>query len=427
MATHSAEVAVPPQANTNNSAVAPSNGISADEIALYDRQIRLWGMKAQERIRNANILLITIKALGNEIAKNIVLAGVNSLTVIDHEIVTEADLGSQFFLSAAEGHIGMNRALAASPALQRLNPRVRINVDTNPISLQPALFYAAFDIVIATDLDSNMLDIINTATRLAGRPFYAAASHGMYGFLFADLIEHDYVIERARSNVTTKLGQEARSKTRSVLNISPKPGDDKMELVTKREVYSTWLLASDLAKLEDDVLRSARRRKVVTPILSCLRALWTFTGLYNAPPDANNHEQLKQFTLLCGDKHKALGLPSETLKSEVLRTFLQNIGLEIAPVVAVLGGQLAQDVINVLGGTQQPIQNFVIFDGGSMEATQYALHPEGPLGRSLLATSDLGVGMGTAAGDPAMMGVVATGIFGAVTVPLIQDEVISLD
>src|SRR4051794_28084027 len=30
--------------------------ISADEIALYDRQIRLWGVKAQERLRSAKIL-----------------------------------------------------------------------------------------------------------------------------------------------------------------------------------------------------------------------------------------------------------------------------------------------------------------------------------------------------------------------------------
>jgi ubiquitin-like 1-activating enzyme E1 A len=413
------------QAESNGSAPA-ANGISADEIALYDRQIRLWGMKAQEKIRNANILLITIKALGNEIAKNLVLAGIGSITVVDHEVVTEADLGAQFFLSAADGHIGMNRAVAASAAIQRLNPRVRVIVDQVDIRLKPPSFYGDFNIVIATDLDSNMLDIINTATRLSGRAFYAASSLGMYGFLFADLIEHDYVIQRARSNMTTATGKE--TKTRSIIAVSTKADDDKIELVTKRELYSTWLLASDVATLPDDVLRSARRRRVVTPVLSCLRALWAFTGLYNAPPNANDREQLKEFTRLAQEKHKALGLPAETLRSEVLRSFLQNIGSEISPVAAVLGGQLAQDVINVLGQTQQPIQNFVIFDGGAMEATMYPLHPDGPLGRALLS-SQMDVSMGTANGDEALMGAVATGMFGPVTVPTIVDpsQVISLD
>lgn len=39
-----------------------------------------------------------MKALANEVAKNLVLAGIGSLTIIDHESVTENDLEGQFFL-----------------------------------------------------------------------------------------------------------------------------------------------------------------------------------------------------------------------------------------------------------------------------------------------------------------------------------------
>lgn len=42
-----------------------------------------------------------MKSLANEVAKNLVLAGIGSLTIIDHETVTEEDLQSQFFLEAA--------------------------------------------------------------------------------------------------------------------------------------------------------------------------------------------------------------------------------------------------------------------------------------------------------------------------------------
>lgn len=59
-------------------------------------------MQAQEKIRSANILLITLKALGNEIAKNLVLAGVGSLTLMDNGLVTDDDLGAQFFISEAD-------------------------------------------------------------------------------------------------------------------------------------------------------------------------------------------------------------------------------------------------------------------------------------------------------------------------------------
>ena len=42
---------------------------------------------------------------------------------------------------------------------------------------------------------------------------------------------------------------------------------------------------------------------------------------------------------------------------------------------AFLGGQLAQDVINVLGQREQPIQNFLLFDGEDSKGPVYALHP----------------------------------------------------
>jgi len=80
--------------------------LSADEIALYDRQLRLWGVEAQNRMRKAHILLINVKALGNEIAKNLVLAGIGSLTVLDQGIVTQEDVATQFFVTDAD--IGKN-------------------------------------------------------------------------------------------------------------------------------------------------------------------------------------------------------------------------------------------------------------------------------------------------------------------------------
>ncbi|KAM0461812.1 hypothetical protein ACHAO4_000997 [Trichoderma viride] len=376
----------------------PDKAITADEIALYDRQIRLWGMAAQAKIQNANILLITIRALANEIAKNLVLAGVGSLTVLDSAIVTEADLGAQFLLSEMENPVGQNRAEAASVALRKLNPRVQVIVDSEGVKSKGPSYFANFDIVIATDLDPDSFNLINTATRINGKAFYAAGTHGMYGFIFSDLIEHDYVIERDLGNVATQLKQETR--TRSIVDVkTKKEGPKVVESVTKRELYSTWFLASDVASLPEEYTKSKRRLKSVSPTLSCLRALWEFMQIQGGRLPSNR-EDLKLFTQIATQKHKALSLPSETLRPEFLRSFLQNLGSEIAPVTAILGGQLAQDVINVLGQKQQPIQNMVIFDGTTMEALMYPLHPEGILGANLLS---LGGGVDTLIPNGGMM------------------------
>ena len=381
---------------------APS-GISADEIALYDRQIRLWGVQAQEKIRSASILLITLRALSNEIAKNLVLAGIKSITIVDHALVTEADLGAQFFISQSD--IGLNRAEAAAPQIRKLNPRVQVVVDTQDIRTKGPDYFGGFDVVIATDLHPDALNIINTATRLNHKPFYAAGVHGFYGFIFSDLIQHEYVIEREKGNRETLL--QAETRTRSVIDVKTKrEGGKLIEMVKKRELYSTWFLASDAASLPAEYLKSRRRLKAVTPILSCLRALWEFLQLQDGRLPKTT-EDLKLFTVIATQKHKALGLPDETLKSEVLRKFLQNLGSEIAPVTAVLGGQLAQDVINVLGARQQPIQNMVLFDGDTMEAPMYALHPEGALGEGLLPLSAGAENGVMVNGDVAMNGGIA--------------------
>ncbi len=142
------------------------------------------------------------------------------------------------------------------------------------------------------------------------------------------------------------------------------------------------------SELPDEIKKSPRRRKarhtrpIVLPCaVGILPAVWSAAG---TPCGAQRARPIHRS---CGDKHKALGLPSETLNSEFLRGFMQNIGCEVAPVTAVLGGQLAQDVITVLGQNQQPIQNFVIFDGNTMAASMYPLHPEGELGSNQLKMS----------------------------------------
>lgn len=230
-----------------------------------------------------------------------------------------------------------------------------------------------FDMVIATDLDLVPFSMVNAACRFVNKPFYAAGSHGMYGFIFADLITHDYVIEREKSNIPTQLKAETMTRTIVATNAKEVNGR-QIEMVTKREMYSPINLANT-SPLPAEQISSRRRKLQVPPLLTCLRALWEFQALTQQSFPSHSHTDLEIFTRLATDKHKELQLPPETLRSEFLRSFLQNVGSEIAPVTAFLGGQLAQDVINVLGQREQPIQNFLLFDSDDAKGPIYALHP----------------------------------------------------
>ncbi|KIX98212.1 uncharacterized protein Z520_06292 [Fonsecaea multimorphosa CBS 102226] len=353
-------------------AVQPQQPMAADEIALYDRQIRLWGMQVQEQLRRANVLLIGMKGLGCEIAKNLVLAGVGVLTILDHEVVEEEDLGTLFFVREAQ--VGQNRAQAALAELQKLNPRVEVYTDPNAAVTKDPEYFQNFDITIATGLIMDVLGTINMACRINGRKFYAADTHGMYGYIFADLLVHDFVIEREQRNKPTKVG-DMETSTKCVRAVESKKENEKtMELITYRETYSPFQLAN-LSPLPARIKNTRRSRTKVTPLLSCLRALFDFQGQMGGRLPAHSRADLELFTRLANQKHLELSLPLETLRSDFLRAFLQNLGSEISPVVAFLGGYLAQDVINVLGQKEQPLQNWLLFDGEEFTATQFSIHP----------------------------------------------------
>ncbi|KAK6544781.1 hypothetical protein TWF694_001464 [Orbilia ellipsospora] len=91
----------------------------------YDRQLRLWGAGGQQALETAHILLINATAAGTETLKNLVLPGVGQFTIVDHAVVTDEDLGTNFFLD--DSCIGLSRAQKTCELLCELNPDVKGN------------------------------------------------------------------------------------------------------------------------------------------------------------------------------------------------------------------------------------------------------------------------------------------------------------
>ncbi|KAM3212516.1 hypothetical protein ACQJBY_065523 [Aegilops geniculata] len=103
--------------------------LTAQETALYDRQIRVWGVDAQKRLSKAHVLVCGVNGTTIEFCKNIVLAGVGSLSLMDDHIVTEDDLNSNFLIPHDESvYGGKSRAEVCCESLKDFNPMVRVAV-----------------------------------------------------------------------------------------------------------------------------------------------------------------------------------------------------------------------------------------------------------------------------------------------------------
>jgi len=75
-------------------------------LFLVDLHVFEFNLPFIFRLRRAKILLIGLQGFGAEICKNIILAGVKSVTVLDSGVVTNEDACSQFL--APRDEIGKN-------------------------------------------------------------------------------------------------------------------------------------------------------------------------------------------------------------------------------------------------------------------------------------------------------------------------------
>lgn len=66
--------------------------MSSDSSSRY-----VLGHEAMKRMQNSNVLISGMRGLGVEIAKNVILGGVRSVTVHDQGVAEWRDLSSQVF------------------------------------------------------------------------------------------------------------------------------------------------------------------------------------------------------------------------------------------------------------------------------------------------------------------------------------------
>lgn len=94
--------------------------------SLYSRQLYVLGHDAMKRMSASNVLIVGLKGLGVEIAKNIALAGVKSLTLYDPAPAAIADLSAQFFLHPED--VGKPRDQITAPRVAELNAYTPVSI-----------------------------------------------------------------------------------------------------------------------------------------------------------------------------------------------------------------------------------------------------------------------------------------------------------
>ncbi|KAI5853989.1 hypothetical protein BZA05DRAFT_395332 [Tricharina praecox] len=162
-------------------AEAPSSTI--DE-GLYSRQLYVLGHEAMKRMSQSDILIVGLKGLGVEIAKNICLAGVKSISLYDPGAVDIADLSAQFFLREAD--VGKRRDEVSAPRLAELNNYTPVEVAPSDVLGQDLSQLSQYKAVVLTDYPLSEQLRINEFCHQNKIAFVSTTTHGLFGNIFCD-------------------------------------------------------------------------------------------------------------------------------------------------------------------------------------------------------------------------------------------------
>ena len=155
---------------------------------LYSRQIGTYGEETMNKISQLNILILGMKGLGIEVAKNIALTGPNRIIIYDPDIIQLKDLGSNYYIK--EENINKNRLdeICINP-LSRLNPYIKVEILKleNKEDFYQKLNQIKLNVIIQTEIRSEKEIIkLDEYCRENQIKFIYGASLGLFGFIFSD-------------------------------------------------------------------------------------------------------------------------------------------------------------------------------------------------------------------------------------------------
>lgn len=165
--------------------------LTDDEKARYDRQLRLWGAGVQAALSASSVLVVGLTGLGAELLKNVALAGVGSLGLLDDGAPPHP---GNFIVPADAAAAGAGAAEASAATLAAMNPFVKLRVVAAPPAgaggLASPSLYAPFSVAVLVGLPAPAAAAAGDACRAAGVKCFAAEARQGGGYLVADLLEH---------------------------------------------------------------------------------------------------------------------------------------------------------------------------------------------------------------------------------------------
>eukprot|EP00996_Jenningsia_fusiforme_P000161 NODE_111_length_3228_cov_56.356087_g101_i0.p1 GENE.NODE_111_length_3228_cov_56.356087_g101_i0~~NODE_111_length_3228_cov_56.356087_g101_i0.p1 ORF type:complete len:984 (+),score=189.48 NODE_111_length_3228_cov_56.356087_g101_i0:150-3101(+) len=380
------------------------------------------GVDAMRRMSTTRVLLSGLGGLGCEIAKNLILSGVASVTLHDVEVAKWEDLSSNFFLG--EEDVGKSRTDGCLSKLRDLNQYVEVTLYQGELTAE---FLQHFQVAIFVNRSSSELVHLNALCREKGVHFVAAESRGLFGSLFCDfgcgfkvadadgeepvtclvtsvtasnpaaLTVHDENRHNLEDGVEVMLSDiegpaSLNGRTWSVKVTGPFtftiPVDTSAMPAYVRGGFVKPLKSSvtvDFYPLSEQLRAPSFPSDVgelrIQQQLHCFyRALHSFLDEYGRPPAPHLESEAVEVVNRALD-FQSREFPQLPLDTERLKSLAKVAGGNLNPMAAFLGGMASQEVLKACTGKFTPVQQFFHFDSGlvppDLSQSLHQVQPQG--------------------------------------------------
>ncbi|XP_078162757.1 ubiquitin-activating enzyme E1 1-like [Carex rostrata] len=407
----------PPSKNSMDIDVVNGTGASSVEIDedLHSRQLAVYGRETMRRLFASNVLISGLQGLGAEIAKNLVLAGVRSVTLHDEENIELWDLSSNFFFS--ESDIGKNRALSCVQKLQELNNAVLISTLTGPLEKEQL---SNFQAVVFTDIPLEKAIEYDDYCHTHNPPiaFIKSEVRGLFGNIFCDFGPEFAVLdvdgEEPHTGIVASISndnpalvscvdderlefQDGDLVTFSEIKGMTELNDGKPRKVKSARPYS-FMLEEDTSNFgvydRGGIVTQVKLPKVLKfrPLCEAIKepgefllsdfskfdrppllhiaflALDKFRSEMGRFPVPGSEDDLQKLIDLAAGINQTMGDGSkvEEIDKKLMHHFANGARAVLNPMAAMFGGIVGQEVVKACSGKFHPLFQFFYFD--SMES-----------------------------------------------------------
>lgn len=304
--------------------------LTGEEAALYDRQIRLWGVDAQRRLSASSVLIAgqVTSFLVQELAKNLLLTGIQRIGLYAHSTSTKQNAG--FLGGSLESMI---------ESLREMNPLVDVCAVNDILAAVPH-----YTMVCASGMAVDEERGISSCCRDHDIPFFSARTAGIVGWVFIDLgskfLYHVNIKkEEDAGNKTIDAGATTREETDTFIEYGDAVDADWGGEPRRGECG--WHVANCLLHFEQEMKRLPGRE---AGDVAAMKAIY---------------EDLQKTK------------KSDSANDDLVAKVASSAHAELPPVAAIVGGIWGREVVKALSRKDAPLNNFFFFNAqtsaGSIE------------------------------------------------------------